>query len=125
MRVRARITAPAPAAVLDAGACTVRGKAWSGTGPVTRVEVSLTGEGDWFQAQLQKPAGPYSWQDWSFEWDATAVGRHTLRARATDAAGTSSRRCRRGTGSATATTPSRSSTSTCADDAARRCRSVI
>jgi DMSO/TMAO reductase YedYZ molybdopterin-dependent catalytic subunit len=87
MRVRARITAPAPTSVLDAGTCTVRGKAWSGTGPVTRVEVSLTGEGDWHEAQLQQPAGPYAWQDWWLDWDATAVGRHTLRARATDAAG--------------------------------------
>ena len=87
MRVRARITEPAPAAVIAAGTCTVRGKAWSGTGPVTRVEVSLTGEGDWHEAQLQHPRGLYHWQDWSFEWDATDVGRHTLRARATDAAG--------------------------------------
>src|SRR5215217_5750533 len=87
MHVRARITEPAPAAVIAAGTCTVRGKAWSGTGPVTRVEVSLTGEGDWHEAQLQQPRGPYHWQDWSFEWDATDVGRHTLRARATDAAG--------------------------------------
>src|SRR3954469_20329860 len=87
MRVRARITDPSPAAVIDAGGCTVRGKAWSGTGPVTRVEVSLTGEGEWHPAQLEEPRGPYQWQDWSFEWDATAVGRHTLRARATDAAG--------------------------------------
>ena len=30
--------------------------------------------------------GPHQWQDWSFEWDATP-GRHSLRARATDAAG--------------------------------------
>ena len=30
---------------------------------------------------------PYHWQDWSFDWDATDIGRHTLRARATDAAG--------------------------------------
>src|SRR3954465_11780260 len=59
MRVRARITAPAPASVLDAGTCTVRGKAWSGTGPVTRVEVSLTGEGEWQEAELQAPAGLY------------------------------------------------------------------
>jgi DMSO/TMAO reductase YedYZ molybdopterin-dependent catalytic subunit len=87
MRVRARITEPAPASVLDAGTCTVRGKAWSGTGPVTQVEVSLTGEGDWHEARLQPPRGPYHWQDWSFDWDATDVGRHTLRARATDAAG--------------------------------------
>src|SRR5918998_4944647 len=78
MRVRARITDPAPASIVDAGTCTVRGKAWSGTGPVTRVEVSLTGEGGWHEAQLQPPRGPYQWQDWSFDWDATHVGRHTL-----------------------------------------------
>ena len=65
----------------------MRGKAWSGTGPVTRVDVSLTGEGDWQPAVLEPPGGPYQWQDWSFVWDSTDVGRHTLRARATDAAG--------------------------------------
>jgi DMSO/TMAO reductase YedYZ molybdopterin-dependent catalytic subunit len=87
MRVRARITDPAPASTMNVGRHTVRGKAWSGTGPVTRVEVSLTGEGEWHLANLEPPEGPYQWQDWSFEWDATDVGRHTLRARATDAAG--------------------------------------
>jgi hypothetical protein len=65
----------------------VRGKAWSGTGPVTRVDVSLTGEGDWHPARVEPPQGPYQWQDWSFDWEANEVGRHTLRARATDAAG--------------------------------------
>jgi DMSO/TMAO reductase YedYZ molybdopterin-dependent catalytic subunit len=87
MRVRARITDPAPGATLPSGPITVRGKAWSGTGPVTRVDVSLTGEGDWHPAQLDPGKGPYQWQDWSFVWDSNAVGRHTLRARATDAAG--------------------------------------
>ena len=29
------------------------------------------------QGQLQQPAGPYAWQDWWFDWDATAVGRHS------------------------------------------------
>jgi DMSO/TMAO reductase YedYZ molybdopterin-dependent catalytic subunit len=87
MRVRARITDPAPASTISAGTYTVRGKAWSGTGPVTQVDISLTGEGDWLPARLESPEGPYQWQDWSFEWEASAVGRHTLRARATDAAG--------------------------------------
>ena len=87
MRVRSRITDPAPGSTIDRGPYTVRGKAWSGTGPVTAVDVSLTGEGDWQPAQLQAPKGPYQWQDWSFVWDANAAGRHTLRARATDAAG--------------------------------------
>ena len=87
MRVRARITDPAPGSTLDVGTYTVRGKAWSGTGPITRVDVSLTGEGDWQPAQLEPAGGAYGWQDWTFTWDAITVGRHTLRARATDAAG--------------------------------------
>jgi len=87
MRVRARITDPTPGAILPLGLYTVRGKAWSGTGPVTQVDISLTGEGDWHPARLDPPKGPYQWQDWSFVWDSNDVGRHTLRARATDAAG--------------------------------------
>jgi DMSO/TMAO reductase YedYZ molybdopterin-dependent catalytic subunit len=87
MRVRARITDPAPGATVPVGTYTVRGKAWSGTGPVTNVDVSLTGEGEWHTAKVEPPKGPYQWQDWSFEWQATKGGRHTLRARATDAAG--------------------------------------
>jgi DMSO/TMAO reductase YedYZ molybdopterin-dependent catalytic subunit len=87
MRVRARITDPVHGSSLGRGTHTVRGKAWSGTGPVTGVHVSFTGEGDWHEAQLQPAKGPYQWQDWSFDWDANDVGRHTLRARATDAAG--------------------------------------
>jgi DMSO/TMAO reductase YedYZ molybdopterin-dependent catalytic subunit len=87
MRVRARITDPARGAILPLGPYTVRGKAWSGTGPVTQIDISLTGEGDWHPARLDPPKGPYQWQDWSFAWDSNDVGRHTLRARATDAAG--------------------------------------
>ena len=87
MRVRARITDPARGSTIGAGPYLVRGKAWSGQGPVTSVEVSLTGEGDWHPAQVQPPSGPYQWQDWTFLWDGADVGRHTLRARATDAAG--------------------------------------
>lgn len=87
MRVRARITDPAPSSAIQAGTYRVRGKAWSGAGPVTRVDVSLTGEGEWYPAELEPPRGPYHWQDWSFVWRSVTVGRHTLRARATDAAG--------------------------------------
>ena len=53
MRVRARITDPAPGSTIGLGPYTVRGKAWSGTGPITNVDVSLTGEGDWQPAQLE------------------------------------------------------------------------
>jgi DMSO/TMAO reductase YedYZ molybdopterin-dependent catalytic subunit len=86
IRVRARITDPLPGATIPAGRYTVRGKAWSGTGPVTRVEVSVAGAGEWRVASVEPPAEHYQWQDWSFEWDAKP-GRRALRARATDAAG--------------------------------------
>jgi DMSO/TMAO reductase YedYZ molybdopterin-dependent catalytic subunit len=86
LRVRARITDPAPRAVIPAGTYTVRGKAWSGTGPISAVEVSDTGAGEWREAQVDEPAGPYHWQSWALVWEATP-GRHSLRARATDAAG--------------------------------------
>ena len=87
MRVRARITDPAPGTIIPAGTYTVRGKAWSGTGPVTAVDVSFTGEGEWHAAKLEPRKDPSQWQDWSLDWEATGVGRHSLRARATDAAG--------------------------------------
>ena len=87
MRVRARITDPARGAIIPAGTYTVRGKAWSGTGPVTAVDVSFTGEGDWQRATLEPRKDPSQWQGWSLDWEATGIGRHSLRARATDAAG--------------------------------------
>jgi DMSO/TMAO reductase YedYZ molybdopterin-dependent catalytic subunit len=86
LRVRARVTDPIPGATIPAGTHTVRGKAWSGTGPVTEVHVSFAGD-DWHPADLEAPESPYQWQDWSLEWQATSAGRHTIRARATDAAG--------------------------------------
>src|SRR5829696_6275608 len=78
---------PAPAAVVPEGTYTVRGKAWSGTGAITNVDISLTGDGDWYPAQVEEPKGPSQWQNWWYKWKAEGVGRKTLRARATDAAG--------------------------------------
>jgi DMSO/TMAO reductase YedYZ molybdopterin-dependent catalytic subunit len=87
MRPRAKITTPAHGVTLRPGSHTVRGKAWSGSGPISNVDVCLTGQGDWRAAKLEPPAGPYQWQEWSYVWDLRVPGRHTLRARATDAAG--------------------------------------
>ena len=38
-------------------------------------------------AKVEPPTGPYHWQDWSLDWEPPGIGRHSLRARATDAAG--------------------------------------
>ena len=88
MRVRARITDPAPGSVIDAGhlhrpreglvRAPARSPAWTSASPER-----ATGS----PRSSSRPGASYQWQDWSFTWDAIGVGRHTLRARATDAAG--------------------------------------
>ena len=71
-----------------AGTHTVRGKAWSGTGPITSVEVSFTGEGEWHPAELAAAhRAPTSGRTGPSTGSRPHIGRHTLRARATDAAG--------------------------------------
>jgi DMSO/TMAO reductase YedYZ molybdopterin-dependent catalytic subunit len=67
------------------GSHVLQGMAWSGHGPITRVEVSTDDRRTWRDATLEKPVGPYSWTPWKFTWDATSPGEHILAARATDA----------------------------------------
>jgi len=53
------------------------------------VEVSIDGAGEWQAATLVPQGAANTWQDWSFEWTigAKEIGRHVIRARATDASG--------------------------------------
>jgi len=69
---------------VDPGLVALSGRAWSGNGPITRVEVAIDGE--WADATLETPVGEFAWRGWSFDWDATS-GEHELACRATDAAG--------------------------------------
>jgi DMSO/TMAO reductase YedYZ molybdopterin-dependent catalytic subunit len=69
---------------VERGPATLTGRAWSGTGPIARVEVGI--DGDWQEATLEEPVGEWAWRGWSFEWDATP-GEHGLSCRATDEAG--------------------------------------
>jgi DMSO/TMAO reductase YedYZ molybdopterin-dependent catalytic subunit len=71
---------------LDAGPTEVRGRAWSGAGPVAGVEVSTDGGASWSDADLGPQPSRWAWAPWSFSWRATA-GEHELLCRATDRAG--------------------------------------
>ena len=76
---------------LDAGAVVLEGRAWSGTPPVVRVEVSADGGETWADAELEPASSPFAWQGWRFDWDArTGRARPVLprdRHRGADAAG--------------------------------------
>jgi DMSO/TMAO reductase YedYZ molybdopterin-dependent catalytic subunit len=68
------------------GTCLLEGRAWSGWGEISRVEVSADGGAGWGDAQLGDAPGPHAWRAWSYRWPA-APGEHELLCRATDAAG--------------------------------------
>jgi DMSO/TMAO reductase YedYZ molybdopterin-dependent catalytic subunit len=73
---------------LPPGPVRIDGRAWSGWGPIERVEVSTDGGQSWHAAQLGAPPGPAAWAPWSFDWDAPE-GEHELRVRTRDATGRS------------------------------------
>jgi sulfane dehydrogenase subunit SoxC len=72
--------------VLEPGPVTLQGRAWSGRGPIERVEVSTDGGESFADAQLEEPVGEAAWVGWRFDWDAEP-GSHVVSSRAADAAG--------------------------------------
>jgi sulfane dehydrogenase subunit SoxC len=71
---------------LETGPCLLEGRAWSGRGPVERVEVSVDGGTTWGDADLGEPVSDFAWRGWTYEWQAEP-GEHELSCRASDAAG--------------------------------------
>ncbi|MEU4065608.1 sulfite oxidase [Streptomyces wedmorensis] len=73
--------------VVRPGPVELTGRAWSGHGPVTRVEVSEDGGAAWAEAALTPdPSHPWAWSAWHTTWTATPGLRH-LTVRATDTDG--------------------------------------
>jgi len=73
--------------VVQAGPVELRGRAWSGYGPITRVEVSVDGGASWNDAEVSPPPGVHAWQAWRYAWDASRAGEYELCCRAHDRAG--------------------------------------
>jgi DMSO/TMAO reductase YedYZ molybdopterin-dependent catalytic subunit len=75
---RTRFVAPGPTAL--------EGRAWSGHGPIDRVEISVDGGESWKDARLDEPVSEYAWRGFAYDWNAEP-GEHELCCRAHDAAG--------------------------------------
>ena len=71
---------------VDRGEVVIHGKAWSGYGPVTRVQVSTDGFRTFRDAVLEDPVSDFSWRPFHFVWNATP-GEHVIGSRATDVKG--------------------------------------
>jgi sulfite oxidase len=90
MNVKSWINTPSVEATggkLAAGTTQILGVAFSGSGPIKRVEVSIDGGKTWRDAKLVGPdLGPFAWRQFVFQAKLGA-GEHVLASRATDAAG--------------------------------------
>lgn len=75
---RTRVTRP--------GTHHLAGRAWSGWGKVTRVEVSADDGRTWWDAAVEPAPGAHVWHRFATTWEA-GTGRHLLRARAHDETG--------------------------------------
>lgn len=73
--------------VVDAGRVLLRGRAWSGTASIARVEVSTDGGSTWQDAELDDAAGRWAWRGWRYSWNADTAGITELCCRATDELG--------------------------------------
>jgi DMSO/TMAO reductase YedYZ molybdopterin-dependent catalytic subunit len=71
---------------LQRGTHIIRGRAWSGAGAITQVEVSVDGGQTWHAAHLEPPRERWLWGRWSFAWDAPP-GQYHVMSRATDEVG--------------------------------------
>jgi DMSO/TMAO reductase YedYZ molybdopterin-dependent catalytic subunit len=84
IKLASRIDVPSKSTV-DPGTVVVAGVAWAQHTGISAVEVQVD-QGGWQRAQLAETAGPDTWRQWKYEWQAT-TGTHTLTVRATDAPG--------------------------------------
>jgi len=84
LKVKSLIASPRHGEVIQPGACTIRGFAWSGEGEVKRVEVSTDGGLSWQDAALRGESDPNAWRQWEFMWQTSFPGHFIVMVRATD-----------------------------------------
>jgi DMSO/TMAO reductase YedYZ molybdopterin-dependent catalytic subunit len=85
--VRSLVTFPRDdATTVPQGTHVMRGRAWSGAGAITQVEVSVDGGRTWHAAHLEPPRERWLWVRWSWVWEAKP-GHYCIMSRATDEVG--------------------------------------
>ena len=86
IKTQSRIDVPRSGQDVARGPVTFGGVAWAQNRGVRGVEVRID-DGDWQQADLGASYSNDTWRLWSFGWQATEPGLHTITVRATDNTG--------------------------------------
>ncbi|MHA7664834.1 molybdopterin-dependent oxidoreductase [Mycolicibacterium sp. HS_4_1] len=86
IKTESRIDVPRAGAGVPTGTATFGGVAWAQHRGVKAVEVRID-DGPWRPATLGAAYSNDTWRLWSYTWQATEPGRHTITVRATDGTG--------------------------------------
>ena len=73
--------------LLRPGRHVLEGRAWSGWGEVTSVEVTVDGGRTWSAAALERHVDRNAWLRWTLPWEVDEPGTYVVQARATDSTG--------------------------------------
>lgn len=88
INVNSLIQSPLDYSIYRAGTLLIEGIAWTGSGRIEKVEISVDNGETWKQAVLMlREQERYAWVHWRFAWKVREKGEYTLLAKATDSSG--------------------------------------
>jgi DMSO/TMAO reductase YedYZ molybdopterin-dependent catalytic subunit len=87
IHVNSTIQNPLNMQELNTGVYEIKGIAWTGTGQITTVEISMDEGRTWHTCELASLAEKYAWVGWIYQWNALKKGEYTIKSRATDSFG--------------------------------------
>ncbi|TFD57204.1 oxidoreductase [Cryobacterium suzukii] len=86
IKLSSRIDVPRQGASVSAGSIVIAGVAWSQHVGISAVAVQID-DGPWQDATLADAISVDTWRQWAYTWQNASAGDHTVKVRATDAAG--------------------------------------
>ena len=88
LNTKSIIAGPGEGAVIQAGAISIYGAAWTNdAAEITQVDISTDGGATWKAAELEGDPVRYAWRLWRYTWKSAGPGDHLILSRATDSRG--------------------------------------
>ena len=87
VQVKSLIASPRDGAVVERGKLPIRGVAWSGSGSISRVEVTADSGNRWLSASIRRSISRFDWVVWQASLEANGAGPIELACKATDSSG--------------------------------------
>jgi DMSO/TMAO reductase YedYZ molybdopterin-dependent catalytic subunit len=86
IKTASRIDVPKSFETVSKGTVAIGGMAWAQHRGIAGVQVQID-DGEWQDATLSGEVSTDTWRQWSYQWDATESGKHTIQCRAIDSTG--------------------------------------